>query len=264
MTAAQSWAFVARRIGTLALAVLVAIGVWVLVLEVFDVSDLVGKRPWQVLEYVLTGDGAAEHRATIGADLLVTLKDAGIGYLAGLAAAFVLAVLFCVSPVLERIVMPTAMVLRSIPLVVLTPLITLIFGLGQAAITTIVIIVVFLPALANILYGLRSVSGEHRDLVLAYGGSSWTVLRKVALPAAVPSTLASARISVPSAVIGAMIAEWLSTGAGLGGAISRAAGSFGYDRMWASAITIAAVTMLAYAVIAVADTLVQERMGRLS
>jgi ABC-type nitrate/sulfonate/bicarbonate transport system permease component len=46
--------------------------------------------------------------------------------------------------------------------------------------------------------------------------------------------------------------------------ISRAAGSFGYDLMWACAITIAAVTMLVYAVVAVADTLVQERMGRLS
>ncbi|HEY0217502.1 MAG TPA: ABC transporter permease subunit [Cellulomonas sp.] len=264
MTASQGWAFAARRVGALLLAVVVAVGVWILVLEAFDVSDLVGKRPWQVAEYLLTGNGAAEHRATVGADLVVTLRDAGLGYLVGLAAAFVLAVVFCVSPVLERIVMPTAMVLRSIPLVVLTPLITLIFGIGQTGVTAIVIIVVFLPALANILYGLRSVSAEHRDLVLAYGGSSWTVLRKVALPAAVPSTLASARISVPSAVTGAMIAEWLSTGQGLGGAISRAAGSFGYDLMWASAITIAAVTMAVYAVVAIADTLVQERMGRLS
>ncbi len=260
----RTGAFLARRVGTLALAVLVALGVWVAVLRAFDVSPLIGKRPWDVLAYVATADGAAEHRAAIAADLAVTVGDAGIGYLVGLAAAFVLAVLFAVSPVLERIVMPTAMVLRSIPLVVLTPLITLVFGIGQAGVTAIVIIVVFLPALANILYGLRSVSGEHRELVLAYGGSSWTVLRKVALPAAVPSTLASARIAVPSAVTGAMIAEWLSTGQGLGGAISRAAGSFAYDAMWASAITVAAVTMLAYAVVSVADSLVQDRMGQLS
>lgn len=257
-------AFVARRAGTLLLAVVVAIGVWIAVLWAFDVSDLVGKRPWHVLEYLVTGEGAAGHRSVVAANLGITVRDAGIGYLVGLAAAFLLAVVFCVSPVAERIVMPTAMVLRSIPLVVMTPLITLIFGIGQAGVTAIVIIVVFLPALANILYGLRSVSGEHRDLVTAYGGTSWTVLRKVALPAAVPSMLASARISVPSAVTGAMIAEWLSTGEGLGGAISRAAGSFGYDEMWASAITIAAVTMVAYAAVAVADSLVLDRMGQLS
>jgi ABC-type nitrate/sulfonate/bicarbonate transport system permease component len=61
-----------------------------------------------------------------------------------------------------------------------------------------------------------------------------------------------------------MIAEWLSTGEGLGGAISKAAGSFGYDAMWASAITVAAVTMLAYAVLSIADAVVTERMGQLT
>lgn len=256
--------FLFRRIGTLAIAVLIALAIWSLVLVVFDVNPLIARQPWQVFDWLVTAPDAAENRELISGNLAVTLRDAGFGYLVGLVAAFVLAVIFCISPVAERIVMPTAMVLRSIPLVVMTPLITLIFGRNLTGVTVIVIIVVFLPALANILFGLRSVTGEHRDLVLAYGGSSWTVLRKVALPAAVPATLASARVSVPSAVTGAMIAEWLSTGEGLGGAISRAAGSFGYDQMWASAITIAAVTMLAYAVVSIADTLVLERMGQLS
>lgn len=256
--------FLVRRIGTLAIAVVVALAIWSLVLFAFDVNPLIARQPWQVADWLFTADGAAEHRALIAENLAVTVRDAGIGYLVGLAGAFVLAVLFCISPVAERIVMPTAMVLRSIPLVVMTPLITLIFGRDVTGVTVIVLIVVFLPALANILFGLRSVTGDHRDLVLAYGGSSWTVLRKVALPAAIPATLASARVSVPAAVTGAMIAEWLSTGEGLGGAISRAAGSFGYDQMWAAAITIAAVTMLAYAVVSVADTLVLDRMGQLS
>ncbi|MEV7972804.1 ABC transporter permease subunit [Cellulomonas sp. NPDC089187] len=256
--------FLLKRIGTLLAAVVIALAIWSLVLVVFDVNPLIGRQPWQVFDWLVTADGAAENRELIGSNLLVTLRDAGIGYLVGLVAAFLLAVIFCISPVAERIVMPTAMVLRSIPLVVMTPLITLIFGRDLVGVTVIVIIVVFLPALANILFGLRSVTGEHRDLVLAYGGSSWTVLRKVALPAAIPATLASARVSVPSAVTGAMIAEWLSTGEGLGGAISRAAGSFGYDQMWASAIVIAAVTMIAYAIVSVADTLVLERMGQLS
>lgn len=256
--------FVLHRIGTLALAVLVALAIWSLVLFAFDVNPLIARQPWEVFEWLFTADGAEANRTLISENLAVTLRDAGVGYLVGLAAAFVLAVIFCISPVAERIVMPTAMVLRSIPLVVMTPLITLIFGRNVTGVTVIVIIVVFLPALANILFGLRSVTGEHRDLVLAYGGSSWTVLRKVALPASIPATLASARVSVPSAVTGAMIAEWLSTGEGLGGAISRAAGSFGYDQMWAAAITIAAVTMLAYAVVSIADTLVLDRMGQLS
>ena len=220
------------------------------------VNTMIGKRPWDVYRFLFVGGGAAQNRQTLGADLLVTVRDAGIGYVAGLLTAFILALLFCFSPILENIIMPTAMVLRSIPLVVMTPLITLIMGIGQKSVTTLVIIVVFLPALANILYGLRNVSGEHRDVIRAFGGNALTLLLKVSLPGSIPSLFASARVSIPSAVVGAMIAEWLSTGEGLGGSISKAVAAFSYSRMWASAVTIALVTMVAYSVMSIIDDLV--------
>ncbi|WP_261165683.1 ABC transporter permease [Microbacterium sp. Marseille-Q6965] len=250
-----------RRLAVLGIASVIALALWALFLWAFDISPLIGKYPWDVLAYLTTVDGAAEHRALLWDGLGITVRDAGVGYVVGLAFAFALAVLFSVSPVLERIVMPTAMVLRSIPLIVLTPLITLIFGIGLSGVTAIVLLVVFLPSLANILYGLRSVSAEQRDLVQAYGGNAWTLLRKVALPTAVPAALASARIAIPAAMTGAMIGEWLSTGEGLGGSISRAAGSFDYGHMWAAAVAITAVTMIAYAVVSIVDALVVDRLG---
>lgn len=250
-----------RRLGILAVAAVIALAIWALFLAVFDIDPLIGKYPWDVFSYAFTDPSAAENRALVASELGITLRDAGVGYVVGLVFAFCLAVLFSVSPVLERIVMPTAMVLRSIPLIVLTPLITLIFGIGLSGVTAIVLIVVFLPSLANILYGLRSVSSEHGDLVRAYGGSAWTVLRKVALPTAVPATLASARVAIPAAVTGAMIGEWLSTGEGLGGSISRASGSFDYTYMWAAATAITAATMLAYAIVSIVDALVNDRFG---
>lgn len=248
--------FILRRMVMTMLAIIVTCVLWTLILEIFKVNTMIGKRPWDVYRFLFVGDGAAQNRQTLGADLLVTVRDAGIGYVAGLLTAFILALLFCFSPILENIIMPTAMVLRSIPLVVMTPLITLIMGIGQKSVTTLVIIVVFLPALANILYGLRNVSGEHRDVIRAFGGNALTLLLKVSLPGSIPSLFASARVSIPSAVVGAMIAEWLSTGEGLGGSISKAVAAFSYSRMWASAVTIALVTMVAYSVMSIIDDLV--------
>ena len=207
--------FILRRMVMTMLAIIVTCVLWTLILEIFKVNTMIGKRPWDVYRFLFVGDGAAQNRQTLGADLLVTVRDAGIGYVAGLLTAFILALLFCFSPILENIIMPTAMVLRSIPLVVMTPLITLIMGIGQKSVTTLVIIVVFLPSL-----------------------------------------FASARVSIPSAVVGAMIAEWLSTGEGLGGSISKAVAAFSYSRMWASAVTIALVTMVAYSVMSIIDDLV--------
>ncbi len=251
--------FVVRRVCNMLIAVVVVVLLWQVVLDAFDVNQMIGKRPAQVWTYLMGHPDAAEHRAMVFGNLGITLRDAGIGYVAGLGFAFLLAVLFCLFPIAEHIVMPTAMVLRSIPLVVMTPLITLIMGIGQRSVTTLVIIVVFLPALANILFGLRNVPTASSDLIRVYGGGPWILLMKVSLPGAVPSLMASAKVSIPSAVVGAMIAEWLSTGNGLGGSISKAVATFSYAQMWASAIVIALVTMIVYSCVTILDDIVRPR-----
>jgi ABC-type nitrate/sulfonate/bicarbonate transport system permease component len=255
---------IGKRLGMVLLAAVIAVVIWILFLEMFQINNLIGRRPWDVWAYLFTSDEAELNRDTVFGNLSVTVRDAGIGYLVGICSAFVLAMVFTLSSTLERIFMPTTMLLRSVPLIVLTPLITLLFGIGIGGVTAIVTIVVILPALANILFGLRNSSAQHRDLVAAYGGGRLTALTKVAIPGSLPALMASARISVPSAVTGAMIAEWLATGEGLGGSIARASGSFGFDEMWASAVVITGTTMLVYAVVSILDTIVVARFGALS
>lgn len=249
------------RFALTALAAAVAIVAWWAVLRIFDVSDLIGQRPDQVWAYLFTEDEAAANRSELLGYLYQTLRDCGVGYAIGLGVAFVLAVLFSLSILVENVLTPTAMVFRMIPIVVITPLVTLIFGVGVGGVTAIVTLSVFLPALANILFGLREAQNRHGDLIHAFGGNKGQLLLKVALPGALPALFASARISVPAAVTGAMIGEWLATGDGLGGFISRSAGAFGYDAMYASAAVIAAVTMLFYTVISIVDSLVERRFG---
>lgn len=248
-----------NRVGLLLLAMVLAVVIWALFLQVFDISSLIGKNPAHVAEYLFSDEKAADNRSKLFGFLGETARDFGIGYAIGLGTAFVLAVLFSLSPSLENVLMPTAMVLRCIPVIILTPLVTLLFGIGVEAVAAIVTLVVFLPALANVLAGLRAAQERHGDLVRAYGGSGLDLLWKVALPGSLPAVLASARISIPAAVTGAMIGEWLATGDGLGGFISRSSGSFGYDAMWASAVVVTGVTMVAYTVVSIVDALVQKR-----
>jgi N-acyl-D-amino-acid deacylase len=155
-----------NRVGLVLLAAVLATIVWILFLRVFDVNPLVGKNPWDVLAYLFSDDDAAANRAQIGDLLGVTIRDFGIGYLVGLAVAFFLAVVFSLSVTLENIFMPTATVLRSIPVIVITPLITLLFGVGVGGVTAIVTLVVFLPALANVLFGLRAAQTQHLGAVV--------------------------------------------------------------------------------------------------
>ncbi|WP_312888670.1 ABC transporter permease [Nonomuraea rhodomycinica] len=255
-----AWRSLLRVVGPLAPAVLIVVAGWWLFLEAFGISPLVGKRPWQVWEYLFV-DGAAAHRDAVFGALGVTVRDAAIGFTAGMVAAMAVAVAFVLFRTVEQTFMPVAMLLRSVPLVVMTPLITLVFGRDLAGVAVIGGIVVFFPALVNVAFGLRSASPQATDLIMAYGGGRLTVLRKVAVPTAMPSVFASARISVPSSIIGALIAEWLATGEGIGAGILRAIGGFRYDEVWADIVVVTAVSIVAYAVVGVVESLVLARFS---
>jgi ABC-type nitrate/sulfonate/bicarbonate transport system permease component len=249
---------VLRIVGPLAPSVVIVVAAWWLALEAFGISPLVGKRPPQVWEYLTS---SAAHRDAVFGALGITVRDAAIGFASGMIAAMAVAVAFVLFRTVEQTFMPVAMLLRSVPLVVMTPLITLIFGRDVLGVAVIGGIVVFFPALVNIAFGLRSASPQAIDLVRAYGGSRVTVLRKVAVPTAMPSVFASARISVPASIIGALIAEWLATGQGIGAEILRAIGGFRYDEVWADIVVVTGVSILAYAVVGVVEALVLARFS---
>ena len=89
-------------------------------------------------------------------NLATTLHDASIGYVAGIVLALGVACMFVLQRPLEQTFMPVALMLRSVPLVAMTPLITLIFGRGIMAVAVIGGVVCFFPALVNIMLGFRS------------------------------------------------------------------------------------------------------------
>jgi ABC-type nitrate/sulfonate/bicarbonate transport system permease component len=241
---------------------LVIVGlVWQGILTVLGVSPFIAKGPLDVFNWLFTVPAAAENRALIWGNLLITLGDATIGFIAGLVAALVLAVLFTLSRGIEHALMPIAMLLRSVPLVALAPIIILIVGRGPAVAAVMGGIVVLFPALVNIAFGLRSASPQITDVITVYGGTPFTALRKVALPSSLGSFFAAVKISVPGAVTGALLAEWLATGKGLGGAIVAAVAQSKNFEVWASVVVITIVTLALYGIAQLVETLVLRRMG---
>lgn len=263
--ATSMWLLVGRAVwqafSPLIVSFAVAIVAWEAFLRIFDINPLVGKTPKAVWEYLVTEPDAAANRAAVFEPLGRTMIDASYGFVFGMIAAILVAISFVLYPAAEQAFMPVAMLLRSVPLVAMTPIITLIFGRGVAGVAIIGGIVVFFPALVTIVFGLRSVHPQTRDLVLAYGGRKSTVLRKVSFPTALPAIFAAARISVPGAIIGALVAEWLATGQGTGGAILRDIGAFRYDHMWASIVCLTAVSVILYTVVGLLEQFVLARYG---
>ncbi len=250
-----------KGLTTFAVTLVVVLALWWGVLAAFDVSPYVAKSPADVWEHLVTSPDAAEHRAAVAAPLGVTLYHAFVGFVAGLAVALLGAVAFRLSKGVETALLPVAMLLRSVPLVAMAPVIIMVVGRDVAAVAVIGGIVVLFPALVTISAGLASASTQMTDVVHVYGGSSWTALRTVALPASLPSFFAAVRVSVPGAITGALLAEWLATGDGLGSAINQAIPQVQFAFIWSSVVVVTAASLVLYNLVQILEDVVLARSG---
>jgi ABC-type nitrate/sulfonate/bicarbonate transport system permease component len=253
-----------RSLLTFGLTLVVVLALWVGAIELFGISSYVAKGPLDVWAYLVTDDDAGEHRTLLAAELGVSLGDAFIGFVAGLVVALLGATAFRLSRGIEQALMPIAMLLRSVPLIAMAPLIILVVGRDVTTVAVIAGIVVLFPALVTIVFGLNSASPQMLDVISVYGGSSWTALRKVALPASLPSFFAAVRISVPGALTGALLAEWLATGDGIGAGIQTAYSQVQFSLVWSAVVVVTAVSLILYNLVQLVETVVLTRMGIVS
>ena len=251
-----------RQVGTTLLVVGIVVLLWTAALRIWDVSPYVGKTPSEVWTTLFADDDSAELRGEIWALLQQTLTDAAVGFAAGMLTAIVLAGGVVRSRVLEGAGMPVALVLQTVPLIALAPILILLVGRGYGVVAIMSAIVVLFPALVNIVLGLRSVTPQMRDLVLVYGGSPSTVLLKVGFPSALPALFASVRIAVPGALTGALLAEWLATGKGMGYAVVSAANRSQNARVWALVVVVSLTALVLYLLAQLVEAVVLSRFGR--
>lgn len=244
------------------LSLVIVMLLWVLALWVFDVTPYIGKGPLDVFEYLFLNEDAGEHQALVWSALGQTMFDASIGFSFGLVFATVVAVLFTLSKGIEQALMPIAMLLRSVPLIAMAPILILIFGRQQVTVAVMGAIVVLFPALVNIVFGLRSASSAMLDVATVYGANKLSALRFVAFPSSLPSFFAAVKISVPGAITGALLVEWLATGQGIGYGIISAVGRAKTGEVWAYVVVITLVSILLYNLVGLMENYVLSKFGQ--
>ena len=236
-----------------AVSIGIVIFAWWAFLEYFNVSAFSGKGPTDVWHYLFSGPQASAHRTLMMNESKITLRDAALGLVAGTIIAIGAAIAFNLWRPVERALMPIAMVLRSVPLIAMTPLIAIIFGRNLRTVTVIASVVTFFPTLVNVTLALRSTPQDSVDVLRAYGASPFTTLRKVQIPHALPALFASLRVAAPLALVGAMLAEWLATGEGIGSNIFRGGAVSDYASVWTRVVLVTLYSIVLYQVIGVIE-----------
>ena len=232
-------------------AVLALVVVWQLWVSISGYNSIVLPAPTDVAVDLVTHPGA------YAGDTARTFGLALFGVAVGMMLGFVVAVLTWASTLIAGAVGPLVLMLRSIPIVAVIPVVARLVGYGNKIVPIVTIMLAFFPAYVMTTSGLRTASQTSRDLMRALGASRWTLLRRVLVPTAVPSLLVALRLCAASAVLAAMVAEFLAGTNGLGRLFSSTRVRFETERAWGAALIATALSVVFFQV-----ALRIERWGR--
>jgi NitT/TauT family transport system permease protein len=184
---------------------------------------------------------------------LTTLEEALVGASIGMGAAFLLAVVMSFVTVVERALLPLAVVLNVTPVIAIAPALVVAFGFGETPKYVITAVLVFFPFLINALMGLRSVDPRALDVLKTLHASRSEIMRKLRLPSSLPYLFAAARICMPLSLIGAVVAEFVAAGTanGLGTLIVTAASLGDLKTIYASVFVLSVMGVALFLLVVV-------------
>jgi len=178
--------------------------------------------------------------------LTVTLGEAGLGFVLGNLLAIGIAVASVYSRLVERAAMPFALGFRSIPIIALTPVLIFLLGLGWQSKVAVAVLICFFPTLVNMTVGLRTVDPKLLELMHVLDATWWQVLFRVRFPSSWPAFFAALKIAVPSAILGAAVAEWINASAGVGYLIIISTYQFNTIQLYATMFSVTVVSAALY------------------
>jgi NitT/TauT family transport system permease protein len=145
------------------------------------------------------------------------------------------------------ILLPYVIGSNSVPVVAVAPLVALWFGHGMTSKVAVAAFLCFFPLAINAYDGLRDRGGILRDLFAVIGAGPSVYFWNVRMPQAVPFFVSGAKVSVVLAVIGAVVAEFVGSDAGLGFGMVQASYSLNTPRLFAYVILACVMGLLFYA-----------------
>ena len=234
-TAARRQRLLAGRLAVL----VVAVGIWQLAAGTL-VDTFYLPTPAQVLTELVEwiGDGS------LFANIVATLVPAIEGFLIASAAALILGYALAVAKPVADVLEPYISALYGVPIIALVPLMILWAGIGQGLAVSVAALAAFFLMFYNAYFGIREVSQVLIDQVLIAGGSKWDIAFRVRLPSALVWLVAATKLAVPHALVGVVVAEFLTGNRGLGFLLASNANQFNAAGTFAAVAVLAAITFL--------------------
>lgn len=193
-------------------------------------------------------------------DLVATLWEALLGFL--LAASIGTAVGFAVARwrIVDELLAPALAASQAMPMVAFAPLLAAWLGLGLMPKVLTAALVIFFPILVNCTVALRSIDGDVTDAARTDGAGALRTFVHIELPLSLPIALGGVKVGVTLAMTGALVGEFIASDGGLGYLMNLGRTEYDGAVVLAAALTVVAVTILAYAGVDALERLARRRI----
>lgn len=196
--------------------------------------------PSKVFGYLaeVTRDGSIfQHTA-------VTLYETVVGFVLGAVAGVSFGFLLAGRATLAAVLDPYIVAFNGIPRIALAPLFIIWFGIGPTSKVVLVVIVVFFLTFFSTYSGIQGVDIELKNILRVMGASERQVMLKVTVPATIPWVLTGLKLSVPYALVGAVVGEFIAADRGLGYLINYNTSLFSTTGALGGILILALIVML--------------------
>lgn len=230
-----------------ALGIVGALALWEAAVRLFKVPAYLLPAPSAIASSMWTFHGI------LLLDAWYTTYETVVGFALGAGIGFVLAMLIVFSPLLERIIMPGAILTQIVPKLAVAPLFVVWLGTGVAPKFAITALMTLFPVLLSCVAGLKSVDRRWLELFDSVCASRWQLFLKVQLPNSSPYVFAGLKLGMTLAVVGAVVGEWMGADHGLGSEILIANSQLHTDLVFGSLVVLSAIGLALFGIIALIE-----------
>ena len=142
---------------------------------------------------------------------------------------------------LKRAILPFLVFVNTLPKIAIAPLFMIWFGYGILPNILIVVLISFFPMVINAATGLAAVEEDLLDLVDYLHATKWQKLKMIQLPNSLPYIFSGLKITSTTAVVGAIVGEFIASDKGLGSVIISSQTTLSTPAIFGSLILISAI-----------------------
>jgi NitT/TauT family transport system permease protein len=216
---------------------------------------------WGWLSGFLVGQPSGVLRNLIGsiangslfADTGYTIFEAILGFAFGTVIGSVIGLALWYSVFVARLVEPFIAAINSVPKIALAPIIILWFGTGLLSKVALAISLTSIVALITAYQAAKDADKDLQALLFSMGASKQHIFKRVIAPSTLPAIIATFRINIGFALVGAVVGEFISSQHGLGHVIYVASSLYDLNTVWAGLFTLMLVGFLFYHLVEVTE-----------